>query len=113
MGFLILDLTHNKIVKFSKLPLQYLFLYKQKLGRGVSGAWPSFILSLVWVSPRVKLSVPAANCVRREVSTNEVSGPIPAAISHLRHLVQLNLKENNLSGPIPPQIGNLTHLRIL
>ena len=43
--------------------------------------------------------------------SNSLSGPIPAAISHLSDsLINLNLRRNILSGTIPHQLGQLRHL---
>jgi Leucine-rich repeat (LRR) protein len=41
---------------------------------------------------------------------NQLSGPIPSTIGHVRYLGTLALDHNQLTGPIPPGIGGLTRL---
>ena len=47
------------------------------------------------------------------LSDNQLSGKIPAAIGNLTKLAILNLSDNQLSGEIPAAIGNLTKLNTL
>ena len=44
------------------------------------------------------------------LSSNELSGPIPAELGNLSKLTQLFLYNNRLSGPIPAELGNLSNL---
>ena len=48
------------------------------------------------------------------LSSNDLSGTIPAEIANLEHLEYLYLSNNHeIGGQIPPEIGNLSSLRIL
>ncbi len=44
------------------------------------------------------------------LNDNMLSGPIPAEVGNLTHLVILNLGDNQLRGAIPPAMGNLLGL---
>ena len=46
-----------------------------------------------------------------ELNNNNLSGPIPAALERLSHLVILSLSFNNLGGTIPAEMANLTNLQ--
>ncbi|CAA3028171.1 probable leucine-rich repeat receptor kinase At1g35710 [Olea europaea subsp. europaea] len=45
-----------------------------------------------------------------DLSTNHLTGQIPTSLSRLTSLRTLDLTSNKLSGPIPPKFGNLTSL---
>ncbi len=47
------------------------------------------------------------------LSSNELTGPIPPEIGNLTELTDLHLYDNELTGPIPPELGKLMHLRYL
>jgi len=48
-----------------------------------------------------------------DLSSNELSGPIPSSFGNLTSLNGSNLSFNRLSGPIPSDIGDLTTLECL
>ena len=48
-----------------------------------------------------------------DLTGNQLSGPIPAALGGLTTLELLNLGENQLRGPIPAELGDLTFLQVL
>ena len=48
-----------------------------------------------------------------DLSSNELTGPIPAELGHLTNLQALDLSWNGLSGPIPAELGDLTNLQTL
>ena len=50
---------------------------------------------------------------RLDLSLNNLSGPLPAAICNLTGLITLYLYSNSLNGWVPSEIGNLTNLTIL
>ena len=50
---------------------------------------------------------------RLNLSSNELSGEIPAELGNLANLSYLNLDVNELSGEIPASLGNLTNLQEL
>ena len=54
-----------------------------------------------------------ANLTSLDLGSNNLSGPIPSELGQLANLTTLQLARNNLSGPIPPQLGNLTNLHTL
>jgi hypothetical protein len=62
-----------------------------------------------WIPPEVdKFRVLA----RLDLSSNDLSGPIPSGIGRpAGYLRELHLENNHLSGPIPAEVGNLTQLR--
>ncbi|XP_058068249.1 probable leucine-rich repeat receptor-like protein kinase At1g35710 [Magnolia sinica] len=45
--------------------------------------------------------------------SNQISGSIPAQLGNLQNLVELVLCNNSLTGPIPPALGNLRNLKLL
>ena len=47
------------------------------------------------------------------LNTQELRGPIPAALGSLSNLTRLYLGDNELSGAIPPELGNLFKLETL
>ena len=47
------------------------------------------------------------------LSSNQLSGPIPASLGNLPKLATLYLSSNQLSGPIPASLGNLPKLATL
>ena len=47
------------------------------------------------------------------VSTNQLTGPIPAELSRLSNLEYLSLETNELTGPIPAELGRLRNLQTL
>lgn len=51
--------------------------------------------------------------IQIDLHSNNLSGPVPAAIGDLAGLQQLNLDNNQLAGAIPPEIGGLSQLRHL
>ena len=48
-----------------------------------------------------------------DLSNNNLTGEIPAGISDLKELRELNLSNNNLTGDIPEWIGLLQNLKFL
>ena len=48
--------------------------------------------------------------VELKLSSNNLSGELPAELSNLTHLEQLDLGRNQLSGTVPEVLGNLTRL---
>ena len=52
----------------------------------------------------------AGNVVALNLSSNKLTGTIPAGIAGLENLRALSLHDNELTGPIPPELGNLTEL---
>ena len=48
-----------------------------------------------------------------DLSQNELTGPIPSALSQLDSLQTLNLSYNQLTGPIPSALGQLDNLWVL
>ena len=51
--------------------------------------------------------------VELKLSSNNLSGELPAELSNLTHLEQLDLGRNQLSGTVPEVLGNLTRLEKL
>ena len=47
------------------------------------------------------------------LSSNQLSGPIPAELGRLTQLQRLSLSSNQLSGPVPAELGRLSQLRFL
>ncbi|GAV73370.1 LOW QUALITY PROTEIN: LRR_1 domain-containing protein/LRR_8 domain-containing protein, partial [Cephalotus follicularis] len=47
------------------------------------------------------------------LSSNALSGHIPATFGFLRSLVVLSLSKNHVSGFIPPELGNCSDLQVL
>ena len=54
-----------------------------------------------------------ANLTQLDLSNNELTGTIPPQLTRLTNLTQLNLASNELTGTIPPQLGQLTNLGYL
>jgi hypothetical protein len=50
------------------------------------------------------------NLQHLDLSSNQLSGPIPPELGNLTYLGSLNLSSNQLTGPIPPELGNLSGL---
>ena len=50
---------------------------------------------------------------RLHLSSNRLSGSVPAALGQLTQLQRLHLSSNQLSGPIPAELGQLTQLQRL
>ena len=48
-----------------------------------------------------------------DLSSNQLSGEIPAELGNLTNLEWLNLQSNQLTGEIPAEVGDLTNLRLL
>ena len=48
-----------------------------------------------------------------DLSSNQLSGEIPAELGNLTNLEWLNLQSNQLTGEIPAELGDLTNLRLL
>ena len=71
---------------------------------GLTGALPPEIWNLL--SNLTELSV-------LDLSSNDLSGPIPPEMGNLTEFRWLNLSSNNLSGPIPPELGNLPNFEHL
>ena len=53
----------------------------------------------------------AGRVTELDLSENELTGPIPAALGDLELLQTLNLFTNALIGPIPDELGRLEHLK--
>ncbi|KAG0618958.1 hypothetical protein M758_4G104500 [Ceratodon purpureus] len=53
------------------------------------------------------------NVLTLNLTGKGLSGPIPAQISQLVYLEELDLNDNQIKDPIPPEIGKLVHLRRL
>ena len=47
------------------------------------------------------------------LSSNQLTGPIPAELGDLTNLVSLDLDANQLTGPIPAELGDLSNLESL
>ena len=47
---------------------------------------------------------------RLRLGGNGLTGPLPASLADLAHLVELSLAYNSLSGPVPAALGRLTNL---
>ena len=47
------------------------------------------------------------------LSSNQLSGSIPAELGNLSSLTYLSMSSNKLSGSIPPELGNLSSLTLL
>ena len=48
-----------------------------------------------------------------DLSSNQLRGPLPAALGRLSQLYALFLSHNGLSGPLPAELGNLSQLHTL
>ena len=48
-----------------------------------------------------------------DLSENQLTGPIPAALGDLTNLERLDLSDNELTGPIPAELGGLSNLEWL
>ncbi len=48
-----------------------------------------------------------------DLSSNQLSGPIPAKLGDLSSLEELWLYSNELIGPIPAELGDLSNLEVL
>ena len=48
-----------------------------------------------------------------DLSSNNLTGPIPPELGNLANLTSLTFDSNNFTGPIPPELGNLANLRRL
>ncbi len=55
----------------------------------------------------------ASGLTRLDLSSNGLTGEIPAELGNLVDLLYLNLSDNELSGAIPPALGNLADLQTL
>ena len=64
-----------------------------------------------WFGVRINNS--DGRVTRLDLSYNQLSGTIPAAIGNLSSLTELELGGNQLSGTIPVELGNLTRLTTL
>ena len=53
------------------------------------------------------------NLVGLSLSSNQLTGEIPAELGGLTNLVVLSLSRNELTGEIPAELGNLSNLVIL
>ena len=56
------------------------------------------------------VGVDTGHVITLELSSNQLSGTIPATLSDLGSLQGLELMSNQLSGAIPPELGNLSNL---
>ncbi|XP_023903572.1 receptor-like protein EIX2 [Quercus suber] len=54
-----------------------------------------------------------SNLEHLDLSSSNLSGPIPYQLGNLSRLQYLDLSSSNLSGPIPHQLGNLSRLQYL
>ena len=55
----------------------------------------------------------AGRVIELNLSFNQLSGTLPAALGQLTQLQKLHLSSNQLSGPIPAELGRLSQLRFL
>ncbi len=56
------------------------------------------------------VTVSDGRVTRLELSSNQLTGPIPPELGNLVRLRWLNLRGNQLTGPIPAELGNLSRL---
>lgn len=70
-----------------------------------------------WLSGPVQgwfgVTVSADRVTELDLSSNNLTGPLPDATGDLTQLTRLDLFDNNLSGPLPASVGNLSALSTL
>ena len=83
-------------------------LYRAAGGRG----WLNHSNWLVSTTPSnwYGVTVAGGHVLGLDLSSNNLSGPLPIALGDLSRLQILNFNNSQLIGAIPPSLGNLTHL---